>query len=143
MSTEIGITDGIAEAADDFLKYPLYKVVSVFTEKTEVLPAIDELRASGFAQEDIEAYCGWQGANEKTYPETTHGVWENFVHAATHVGPARTYLERYEDHLQKGDCVISVKVANKEQKATAAEILHRHTDERVTYFGLLSMDEIK
>ncbi len=143
MSTEIGITDGIAEAADDFLKYPLYKVVSVFTEKMEVLPAIDELRASGFAQEDIEAYCGWQGANEKTYPETTHGVWENFVHAATHVGPARTYLERYEDHLQKGDCVISVKVANKEQKAAAAEILHRHTNERVTYFGLLSMDEIK
>lgn len=143
MSTEIGITDGIAEAADDFLKYPLYKVVSVFTEKMEVLPAIDELRASGFSSEDIEAFCGWQGANQKTYAETTHGIWENFLHAAGHVGPSRTYLERYEQHLQDGDCVISVKVSNKEQKAAAAEILHRHTNERVTYFGLLSMDEIK
>lgn len=143
MSTELGITDGIAEAADDFLKYPLYKVVSVFTEKMEVMPAIDELRASGFASEDIEAYCGWQGAGEKTYPETTHGIWDNFIHAASHVGPSRTYLERYEKHLQDGDCIISVKVANKEQKAAAAEILHRHTDERVTYFGLLSTDEIR
>lgn len=143
MSTELGITDGIAEAADDFLKYPLYKVVSVFTEKREVLPAIDELRSGGFAAEDIEAFCGWQGSGEKTYPETTHGIWDHFLHAASHVGPSRTYLERYEQHLQAGDCVISVKVANKEQKALAAEILHRHTEERVTYFGLLAADEIK
>ncbi len=143
MSTDLGITDEVAEAADDFLKYPLYKVVSVFTEKAEVMPAVEELRASGFAEDVIEAYCGWKGAGEKTYPETTHGVWDNFVHAATHVGPARTYLERYEQHLQDGDCVISVKVANKEQKASAAEILHRHTNERVTYFGLLTTDEIR
>jgi hypothetical protein len=143
MSTDLGINDEIAEAADDFLKYPLYKVASVFTEKAEVIPAVEELRANGFAGADIEAYCGWKGADTKTYPETTPGIWENFVHAATHVGPARTYLERYERHLQDGDCVISVKVSNKEQKALAAEILHRHTNERVTYFGLLMADEIQ
>lgn len=144
MSTKAETTDAVAAAADDFLAYPMYKVVSVFHDSTAVGSAVEELQTAGFGGDEIEAFCGWQGLRDATtYKGTKAGVWETFVHAAKHVGPERTYLERYEKHLQDGDCLIMVRVDNKERKASAAEILHRHTEERVTYFGLLMADEIK
>ena len=128
---------------DDFLTYPIYKVVSVFTDPDEVQACVAELQAKGFLAEDIEAFCGWEGQKRMDFAGTRHGVWATFIRAIQHVGPDRTYLERYEKHLQDGDCMIMVSVRNKERKAKAAEILHTHTNERVTYFGLLAADEIQ
>ena len=60
-----------------------------------------------------------------------------------HVGPDRMYLDRYERHLHDGHCMILVSVTNQVRKERAARILHNHTNERVTYFGLLSANEVK
>ena len=144
MSTKPERAEEIPVANHDVLGYPYYKVVSVFYEPDAVAAAVNELQSSGFSADEIEVFCGWSGLKEAaSFDGTKPGVWEQFVHAAKHVGPERTYLERYEKHLQDGDCIIMVKVDNKDTKAKAAEILHRHTNERVTYFGLLMADEIK
>lgn len=131
------------ETHDDFLTYPIYKVVSVFEDPNEVEAAVNELRENGFIEDDIEAFCGWEGQKRMDFKGTRHGVWASFIRAVQHVGPDRTYLERYEKHLSDGHCMIMVKVTKKEQKEKAAEILHAHTNERVTYFGLLMADEIQ
>lgn len=145
MTTDPDITTetGFPAPDDDFLTYPIHKVVSVFTNPNEVGAAVEELQANGFTMDDIEAFCGWQGEKRMDFEGTRHGVWAELVRAIQHIGPDRTYLERYEKHLQDGHCMIMVKVMKKERKEKAAEILHRHTDERVTYFGLLMADEIK
>lgn len=143
MSTKPELAEEIAVANDDVLGYPYYKVVSVFYEPDAVMAAINDLEAAGFTSDVIEAFCGWGGLDGASYKTPNPGMWDNFVHAAKHVGPERTYLERYEKHLQDGDCIVMVKVDNKESKARAAEVLHRHTNERVTYFGLLMADEIQ
>ena len=127
----------------DFIKYPMYKVVSIFTDSEKIGHAVEELESSGFSTEDVEAFCGWEGQDAKIFEGAKPGVWNQFVHAIKHVGPERTYIERYEKHLRAGDCIIMVRVANNDQKAKAAEVLHAHTNERVTYFGLLAADEIK
>ncbi len=128
---------------DDFVKYPIYKVVSVFKDREKVNAAVEELRQAGYPPEDIEAFCGIKSDEPVRFEGTTHGIWSNLAHAASHIGPGRTYLERYERHLSDGHCLIMVKVNNAVRKQRAADILHRHTDERVTYFGLLMADEIK
>lgn len=128
---------------DDFLVYPLHKVVSVFEQPEDVIAAVDELRSSGFSAGDIEAFCGWQGQKRMDFEGTRHGDWTTFVRALQHIGPDRTYLERYEKHLQDGHCMIMVSVKEKRKKERAAKILHAHTPERVTYFGLLAADEIQ
>lgn len=128
---------------DDFLAYPIYKVVTVFKDHDEVVPTVEELQKAGFSEQDIEAFCGVDGEKRMDFEGTRHGVWASFLRAVQHVGPDRTYLERYEQHLRDGDCMIMVRVSKKEEKERAAEILHRHTDERVTYFGLLMVDEIQ
>ena len=145
MSTEVETETGdtFEQHEEDFLKYPLYKVVSVFENSGKLPEAVSELQANGFVTDDIEAFCGWQGRDTKLFEGSKSGVWDQFLHAVKHVGPERTYLERYEKHLKDGDCLIMVKVANKERKAKAAEILHTYTNERVTYFGLLAAGEVK
>ena len=142
MGTKPQMSTGVTPH-DDFLTYPIHKVVSVFTEPDNVIAAVEELQASGFSPDDIEAFCGWQGQKRMDFEGTRHGVWTTFVRAIQHVGPDRTYLDRYEKHLQDGHCMIMVSVKEKRKKERAARILHTHTPERVTYFGLLMADEIK
>lgn len=126
----------------DFLKYPIHKVVSVFPDHDKVDAAVGELRSAGFSIDDIEAFCGIEEAQKVDFEGTSHGIWENLVRSFQHVAD-RTFLEPYERHLQAGHCMIMVKVTNNAKKTKAAEILHHHTGEKVNYFGLLTVDEIK
>jgi hypothetical protein len=130
-------------AHEDFIKYPLYKVVSVFGKPENTRAAVIELRKHRFPIDDIESYCGKEGEKKFDFDGTRHGVWTKFLRAIQHIGPERTYLERYEKELHDGHCIIMVNVRNKERKETAGRILNNHTSERVTYFGLLAADEIK
>jgi len=145
MTTDPHITTdaGFPAPDDDFLTYPIHKLVSVFEDPNEVAAAVEELREHGFTMDDIEAFCGWNNEKDLHFEGARSGVWDTILHAGRHIGPARTYIERYERHLQDGHCLIMVKVTKKDRKALAADILHRHTEERVTYFGLLMADEIK
>lgn len=140
---DVTLDTGFPAHDDDFLTYPIHKLVSVFENPDEAVAAVAELQANGFKMEDIEAFCGWENKNERRVAGARPGIWDAFLHAARHVGPSRIYIERYERHLQAGHCIILVKVTKKERKHRAAEILHKHTKERVTYFGLLAADEIK
>lgn len=126
----------------DFLKYPTYKVVSVFEDHDKVEAAVAELQAANFAANDIEAFCGIEEAQQVDFQGTKHGVWDHLIRSFQHVAD-RTFLEPYERHLAAGHCMIMVKVTNNAQKNKAAEILHHHTGEKVNYFGLLTVGEIK
>ena len=139
---EISTETGFPAPGDDFLTYPIHKVVSVFQDPSEVAAAVKELESVGFDAEEIQAFCGWEPKDRREFEGTHRGAWDSFVHAARHIGPARTYVERYEKHLRDGHCMIMVTVTQKRKKERAAKILHAHTGERVTYFGLLMADEV-
>lgn len=128
---------------DDFLTYPLHKVVTVFEDPDKMEAAVNELRENGFSDDDIEAYCGFEGEKRIDFTGARHGVLATILRSMQHIGPDRTYLERYEKHLQEGHCMVMVGVRTKLKKERAARILHHHTGERVTYFGLLTANEIK
>lgn len=128
---------------DEFATYPLHKLVSVFSTSEEMDAALEELNANGFSADVIEAYCGIESGRRNLAERAKAGIWDSFLTAIHHLGPDRTYIERYERHLDEGHCVIMVTVTNKLRKERAARILHNHTKERVTYFGLLSANEIK
>ena len=127
---------------NDFLTYPLHRVVSVFQDHSDVTMAVAELKANGFTDQDIEAFCGRKGVERMDFDGARHGTWAKFIRAIQRVGPDRTYLERYEKHLRDGDCMVMVSAEEKDRIEKAAEILHAHTNEHVTYFGLLMAEEI-
>ncbi|MGH9948427.1 MAG: hypothetical protein ACRD6X_14710 [Pyrinomonadaceae bacterium] len=128
---------------DSFITYPLHKVVTVFEDPQTMETAVAELRENGFGEDVIEAFCGYEGEKRMDFTGARHGVLATVLRSLQHIGPDRTYLERYEKHLQDGHCMVMVSVETNLKKEHAARILHHYTGERVTYFGLLAADEIK
>ena len=143
----ITVTTGTAPENDsahyDFLTYPLHKLVSVFDSEEKMESAVDELKSNGFSDDVIEAFCGVAGEHRMDFSGVEHGFWTSILRNVQHVGPDRIYLDRYERHLHDGHCMVMVSVTNQVRKERAARILHHHTNERVTYFGLLSANEVK
>lgn len=135
-------TQGSAHIEDDFLAFPIHKVVSRFEDQAAVDAAIEDLRSHGFRPDDIEGICGIKGEDRMHFAGKEHGSLTAFLRNLQHIGPDRQYLERYEEYLHEGHCLIMVSVRDKLRKVAAAEILHRHTNQKVTYFGLLAITDL-
>ncbi len=127
---------------DDFILYPLYKVVGVFSDDETVKAVVAELHRKNFTSDEVESFCGLDGAKRIDFDGTKHGVWTTFVRDIQHLGPDQSFLEKYEKDLKNGNCLIMVRAASKERKDTATKILHGYTDDRVNYFGLLLIEEV-
>jgi hypothetical protein len=136
-------SDRALSADEGFLTYPIHKVVAVFEDRDAIEAAVEELKQHNFPADEIEALCGIEGEAQMDFEGTRHGALTTLVRAVQHIGPDRTYLERYEKNLHDGHCLIMVRVTNKLRKTLAAEILHKHTQQQVTYFGLLLIEEIR
>jgi hypothetical protein len=127
---------------DAFMGYPLHRLVSVFETPEDMQAAVEELIECGYPEDSIEAFCGVDGEKRMDFEGIDHGTWGRLIRSLQHIGPDRTYLERYESHLHDGHCMVMVKVTNPVRKERAARILHSHTRQQVTYFGLLTATEI-
>ena len=121
MNTKHGTADQQSHLAHDaFMSYPLHRVVSVFESPEDMQAAVDELRECGYPDDDIEAFCGFDGEKRMDFEGKNHGTWARLIRGLQHVGPDRTYLDRYESHLHDGHCMVMVKVRNLVRRERAA-----------------------
>ena len=132
----------VVEEDDDFLAFPIHNVVGVFEDCEAAASVVKELRESGFAENEITSYRGSAGAEKLDFSGSRHGSMPALLRALQHVGPDRTYLERHEAFLSEGHCLVMVHVSDKRHKARAADIMHRHTNRRVTYFGTWLIEQV-
>jgi hypothetical protein len=132
----------VLTADDEFLSYPIHNVVGVFDDRDAARAAVAELISHGFAEKDIVIYHGTEGEKKIDFEGTRHGSLTTLIRALQHIGPDRTYLDRYEKYLHAGDSIVMVRVATKGRKQSAADVLHKHAVHRVTYFGLLVIEEV-
>ena len=132
----------VLTADDVFLTYPIHNVVGVFDDRAAARAAVDELISHGFAEKDIVRYHGTAGEEKIDFEGTRHGSLTTLVRALQHLGPDRTYLDRYEKYLHEGNSIVMVRVTTKGRKQSAAEVMHKHAVHRVTYFGLLLIEEV-
>ena len=132
----------VLTADDEFLTYPIHNVVGVFDDRETARAAVEELISHGFSEKDIVIYHGTEGEEKIDFEGTRHGKVSTLVRALQHVGPDRTYLDRYEKYLHDGDSIVMVRVGTKGRKHSAADVMHKHAVHRVTYFGLLLIEEV-
>jgi hypothetical protein len=141
MNTAAKASGAILTGDEGFVKYPLHKVVGVLETVEALERCIEELREHRFKNEDIETFYGDEGVEKIDLEGTRHGTMGKLLRIMQHLGPDRTYVERYEKYLRDGDAIIMVHVTNSGRKGMAAEVIHKYTHHRVTYFGLLMMEE--
>ena len=144
MSTKAVAKKGgeVLTADDAFLTYPIHNVVGVFDDREAAKAAVEELLSHGIAEKDIVIYHGTEGEEKIDFQGTRHGSVSTLVRALQHIGPDRTYLDRYEKYLHEGDSIVMVRVGTKGRKQSAAEVMHKYSVHRVTYFGLLMIEEV-
>ena len=59
-----------------------------------------------------------------------------------HIGPSRTYLDRYEKYMRDGDGILIVHAPHAEKRQIATDLMKEHSAHRVTYFGMLVIEEV-
>ena len=73
---------------------------------------------------------------------SANGTMAELLRSLQRIGPDRTYLERYEKFMRDGDCLLMVRVPEEQRRQLAADIMRKHSPHRVTYFGMLVIEEV-
>jgi len=121
---------------------PLFKVAAVFDTQQDASAVVDELRANGFADSDIESYCGEPGVDNFDLSGSNQGLMARLLRTFRNSTYDRVILDRYEAALRTGNCLVMVHIHKTAQKTEVAQLFHQHNAHQVDYFGLAMTEHI-
>ncbi len=119
-------------AESKFYSYPAHKVLGVFNDPEKIKESLDDLKESGFHENDIEVICS---AGQIDFTGEEHGLLGRIVRSLQHLSAEGRYLDRYEQDLAEGRLLLTVVAKDGETKEKAKDILQAHGGYRLTYFG--------
>jgi hypothetical protein len=137
MTTEAGesrVVDINSEQA--FSPDPLFKIMGIFEDSDAGVSAAEDLKSNGFAPNDIELFCGVPGAKTYDFTGKDHGALIAALRTFRSITFDRVIMDRYEQALRDGHCVMMVHIHKTPLRDQAAEIMHRHGAAQVDHFGL-------
>jgi hypothetical protein len=137
MTTDAGTTKVVdINSEQAFTPDPLYKLMGIFEDSDAGVAAAEDLKANGFAAEDIELFCGVPGAETYDFTGEEHGLAAQFLRKFRNITYDRIIMERYQAALQDGHCVMTVHIHKTPRRDEAADIMHRYGAVQVDHFGL-------
>ena len=137
MSTETGqsrVVDINSEQA--FKPDPLYKLMGIFEDSDAGVKAAEDLAANGFESKDIELFCGVPGAETYDFTGDEHGFGAKFLRKFRSITFDRVIMDRYQQALEDGHCVMMVHIHKTPRRDEAARFMHRYGAVQVDHFGL-------
>ena len=119
---------------DHFYHRPVYHVVGLLTDKSEIPAISSELESAGADVAEVEILCGEHGAAILDEHGRYHGLRGRVVRAFQRLGYDGTTLEMYDEALRDGDMLLQVPVRPTERGHVAGLLQHHHVHD-VGYFG--------
>ena len=119
---------------DRFRHRPVYNVVGLLTEKSEIPAISNELQSAGVDVAAVEILCGEQGARILDKDGRYHGLRARIVRTLQGFGYDGTTLAIYDEALRNGDLLLHVPARPKDSSRIAA-LLQRHGVHDLGYFG--------
>lgn len=119
-----------------FTPDPLFKMMGVFDDSEAGVSAAEDLKANGFAADDIELFCGVPGAETYDFSGDEHGLAAMFMRKFRSITFDRVIMDRYQAALRDGHCVLMVHIHKNARQDAAAAIMHRYGAVQVDHFGL-------
>ena len=119
---------------DHFYHRPIYHVVGLLTENSEIPAISKDLESGGVDLTAVEILCGEPGARILDEHGRYHGLRGRIVRTFQRLGYDETTLEIYDEALRDGDFLLQVPVRPAERGRVAA-LLQRHYVHDVGYFG--------
>jgi hypothetical protein len=119
---------------DHFYHRPIYHMVGLLTENSEIPAISGELEAAGVDVTAMEILCGEQGARILDEHGRYHGLRGRIVRAFQRPGYDETTLAIYDETLRRGDLLPQVPVRPADRRRVVA-LLQRHDVHDLGYFG--------
>ena len=119
---------------DHFYHRPVYHVVGLLTDKSEISAISRELESAGVDVAAVEILCGERGAAILDEHGRYHGLRGRVVRAFQRLGYDGITLEIYDEALRAGDMLLQVPVPPKQRRRVAGLLLNHHVHD-VGYFG--------
>jgi hypothetical protein len=119
-----------------FTPDPIYKLMGIFEDSQAGEAAAEDLAANGFESRDIELFCGVPGAETYDFKGDDHGLGAKFMRGFRNITFDRVIMDRYQQALREGHCVMTVHIHKTPRRDAAADIMHRYGAVQVDHFGL-------
>ncbi len=119
-----------------FTPDPMYKLMAIFEDSEAGVSAVEDLKANGFEDKDIELFCGVRGEETFDFSGKDHGLGTRFMRLFRNITYDRVIMDRYQNALREGHCVLTLHIHKDVKKTDAAAIVHRFGAAQVDYFGL-------
>ena len=119
---------------DHFYHRPIYHVVGLLTEQSEIPALSRDLASAGVDVAAVEILCGEQGARILDEHGRYHGLRARVVRAFQQLGYDQETLDIYDEALRHGDLLLYVPARPADRHRIAA-LLQRYQVHDVGYFG--------
>lgn len=130
---------------ESFATNPNGRVCAILETVETAGNSLDAMIVSGVNIEDIEIYFGKKGVDVIDSNATQHGVLASIAKAFRAYGDEENKsLHIYEDALEKGEYVMTVKTGDKDEaKEKVRKILADHSAHNINYFGSWVVEGMK
>jgi len=119
---------------DHFYHRPVYHVVGLLTENSEIPAITRDLESAGVDVTAVEILCGEQGARILDEYGRYHGLRARIVRTFQLLGYDQTILAIYDEALRKGDLLLQVP-AQPAQRHPVVALLQHHYVHDLGYFA--------
>jgi hypothetical protein len=122
--------------AGAFLTYPTNKLIGVIADAPQAKAAIEALHGAGFVEDGVDLLCGPEGARRLDVSGKAHGVLARLYRFIEGFGDMEhPHLQRYEQELLAGHCVITVEARDPERREQARQIVKTHDGYFMNFYG--------
>ena len=126
------------DATEEFIPYPLERVVGTIADAKSARAAIEALTREGFQDSEIDILSGEEALHRLDPTGSEHGLFARFQRTLIRaLGPVEEFkhLSRHVEDLRAGRFVIMVLAKERERRHLAADILNSHGAKFVGFYG--------
>lgn len=123
---------------EGFTPDTMFKLMAIFEDPDAGVSAAADLRLNGFEDADIQLFCGVPGEQTFDFDGDSHGPLATFMRAFRSITFDRVVMERYQQALREGHCLIMLHIDKAKEKEAAAAVMLKYNATQVEYFGLLA-----
>ena len=133
----------VVPASSRAVGYPTNRLLAVIDDPAEAAAALAELKASGFADRDLEILRGEEGADRMDGTGQVSG-WLARLRRAFDFTLMDQLVDfaAYERALRDGRVVVMVHVHGDAPKDAAHQVLKRHRGHFINYYGRFATEEL-
>ena len=133
------------QQADDFIPYPIDRVVGTLPDGARARAAIEALLQGGVDAAHLDVLYGESGLHRLDPDGTEHGFWSRFQRTLINtlaVNEESSHLRHHVDDLRAGRIVMMVQVTERHTPESIGETLRAHGAEHIWLFGKWTMEAL-